>query len=712
MPGAPRTRTLAALERPRQDEDLDLRPLHGYAIAISTGAFLLFLVQPLIGKYVLPWFGGGPEVWSACLLFFQTLLLAGYTYAHLSARYIPPAWQALVHFVLLLAATLTLPMIPAAHWQPPDSSLPILRILLLLTATIGLPYFVLAATSPLMQSWYTRTYIQAVPYRLYALSNAASLAALACYPFLLEPLLPRVQQAHAWSLGWGVFALASAYCAFMMWRSTVRGSIPAAPHRKVSASQASEAQPVLTAAVRLLWLGLPAGATTVLLATTNVICLDLAATPFLWLLPLGLYLLSFILCFDHERWYVRRYYLGVFIVGVLAALWLVANPGVLPIGAQIVIHLGTLFACCMVCHGELYRLRPAASGLTGYYLIIAAGGALGGLCVAVLAPLLLSSYVDLHLGLLACGLFVLLADRSPVLRERRIWYGALIVAAGLGVALVEQGVLGTRHRDVLAQVRNFYGVLAVKERDAGNPVLHRRLLTHGTTIHGVQFLAPERRAEATAYYRPDSGVGRAWTHLAERPALRVGVVGLGVGTLATYGRADDLLRFYEINPEVTRLAHAYFTYLADTAAAVEIVHGDARLSLQREPAQHYDLLALDAFSSDAVPLHLLTREAFELYLRHLADDGILAVHISTQYLDLESVVLRLADHFGLSAALIISPGDELRALQSSSWVLMARRAELLEAPLIRTAVVRPPRDFHRVSLWTDDHVNLWQVLGR
>ncbi len=670
-----------------------------------------------MGKFLLPWFGGGPDVWSACLFFFQTLLLAGYAYAHLSIRYLKPRVQAALHVVVLAGALLALPILPDARWEPADSAYPAARILVMLAATVGLPYLLLASTSPLLQAWYARLTGGAPPYRLYALSNAASLLALASYPVIVEPLLTRQHQAYLWSAAWVIFALLSAGCALQASR---RAALPPEEPRRTNArvagrrgrprDEARATNPHPSLGTRLLWLSLPAGAVLVLLAATNVICLDLAAVPFLWMLPLCLYLLSFILCFAGERYYARRAWVVLFLLGVFAVISLTARPELAGARVQIVIHLVTLFACCMVCHGELYRLRPAPARLTTYYLTIAAGGALGGFAVTFLAPLLLRSYVDLQLGLLTCCVFALLADPSPALRQRRVLYAVLIAGIAVATLVLERSTDGSLDRGVVTRTRNFYGVLTLLEREVEDPTRHYHIMRHGTTIHGAQFAHPARQHLPTTYYSEETGVGLAMTSLADRPTLRVGVVGLGVGTLATYGRPGDRFRFYEINPAVTRMAQAHFTFLRDTPAQTEIAEGDARLVLQREPAQDYDLLALDAFASDAVPVHLLTREAFQTYLRHLRPDGILAAHVSTRHLDLEAVVLRLADDLGLYAVSIATPEDKPRCVFPATWVLLARHQAPLDHPAIRAAVTPPSRDFRRIAVWTDDRVNLLQVL--
>ena len=674
-----------------------------YALSIFVGAFLLFQIQPLIGKYILPWFGGGPEVWTTCMLFFQTLLLGGYVYAHLSIRFLRPRIQAGVHVVLLAGAVASLFVVSAAVQTPGEGSNPTLQILLLLTASIGLPYFVLSATSPLMQSWFSSIRSGVLPYRFFALSNAGALLALLSYPFVVEPLLSRQQQWVVWSAGLGVFALVSALCAFNLWKFARADNKPSADPQP----EAEHSGPIAISS-RLLWFALPAGASVVLLAVTNKICQDLAAIPFLWILPLSLYLLSFIICFDNAKWYFRRLFVAVFILTLIAVIYLRANEANVEIWIQVVLNLAALFAACMVCHGELYRLKPPPRHLTSYYLAIAAGGAIGGFFVAVIAPLVFDTYLELYLGLLGCALFALLADPNPAIRRRRWLWAALIVLVGVAAVAVEGNPAEDGDR-IVKRSRNFYGVLTLMEKDYDDPNRRRYVLQHGTTFHGLQFIAPSRRSEPTAYYGPDAG-GLTMLLLPRKTNLRIGVVGLGVGTLATYGKTGDLFRFYEINPEVTRLAETVFTYLSDTPAKVEIIMGDARVSMQREQPQMFDVLFLDAFSSDAIPVHLLTAEAFETYLRHLKDDGILAVHVSTQYLDIQSVIFKLAEHFDLRTAWIISDENEWEGVLSSNWILLTNNEQFLKTPQIQHSIGRVPPNFRRIRLWTDDYVSLMEVL--
>jgi hypothetical protein len=695
LPAAPHAP--AAPARPRVEWAL-------YALAIFTGAFLLFQVQPLIGRYVLPWFGGAPEVWTTCLLFFQSLLLAGYAYAHLSVRVLPGRAQAAVQLALLAAALAVLPIVPSEAWKPAGPDWPLARILLLLSVAVGLPYFVLASTTPLLQGWIARTRPGASPYWLYALSNAGSLLALVSYPFVLEPLLGRDQQAAGWGWALGAYAAFCGGCALAV--LTRPGRRPKPPP---AADAPGDALPPPRR--RLLWLALPAAASVELLAVTNKLTLDLAPVPFLWILPLALYLLSFVLVFQSERFYVRPVFLAAFLVSLGGVMALRIWPDVFGYLPRVVIYTSALFFCCMVCHGEVARMKPHPRHLTQYYLLIAAGGALGGVFVAVVAPRVFTDYTELYLGLLGACLFVLLADRtSRLARSRRKWLYVAGVLAVCVAAVVHGGPTGTRGYRAVASLRNFFGVLTVWEADADDPLMHRYLLQHGTTLHGVQFVHPSKRDEPTAYYGRDSGVGLAVENLPASRPRRIGVVGLGVGTLATYGREGDLLRFYEINPDVERVAREAFAYLSGSPAEVEVVLGDARVSMEGEPPQQYDLLVLDAFNSDAVPVHLLTVEAFELYLRHLRPDGIIACHISTQHLDLERVLLRLGEHFDLHTAWVETPGKPRLAVFSSDWILMSRSKAALSRPAVRSRRSEPPPGAADVDLWTDDHVNLLEIL--
>ena len=700
-----------------------------YALTIFTGAFLLFLVQPLIGKYILPWFGGAPAVWTTCMLFFQMLLLCGYAYAHVSARWLKPRAQAILHLVLLLAALALLPITPADSWKPTDATNPTLRILGLLLVSIGLPYFVLAATSPLMQHWFSRTNPGVSPFRLYALSNVGSMLALLSFPFYFETQFTRTLQARLWGWGLAVYAVSCGFCALKLWQAKdVEGRATSDEEKRTKAKIRNPQPPTLNlqppAFNRLLWLLLPACASTLLLATTNMICQEVAVIPFLWILPLSLYLLTFIICFDSPRWYVRLPF-GLALIAALGGVcWVLLQGTAASIVLQLSVYSGGLFICCMVCHGELYRLRPDPTHLTGYYLMIAAGGALGGLFVAIVAPLIFNNYYELQWGLLLCGalfLCVLAREREAgdEKRERKRAgkiqrYRKLILVGGVAGLLA----LGTAfwlqaHQFASARVdksRNFYGVLTVFKYDSDASDLHYLEFSHGRTLHGQQFTDPVRALWPTTYFSENSGIGLAMQAL---PAgnRRIGVIGLGAGTLAAYPQSGDYMRIYEINPEVGRIAASRFTYLANCKGKVEVTLGDGRLSLEREPPQDFDLLVLDAFNSDAPPVHLLTEQAFEIYERHLKTNGVIAVNISNKRVNLEPVVANLARHFGYKMTTIehLPPHDK-PWLMSSSWVLLSRNEEFINTPAIRLAGRPLLTDPASIPLWTDDFASLFQIL--
>jgi SAM-dependent methyltransferase len=639
---------------------------------------------------------------------------------------------------------------------------------------------------------------------LYALSNGGSLLALVSYPFVIEPRLTRHAQAQLWGWGLVLYALGCVWCAANVWKSSgpiISGSVSNAE----KAADKDQSSPSPSLIDRALWLLLPACASVLLLAITNKLCQDVAVVPFLWVLPLGLYLLSFIICFDSSRWYARFPFALGLAAAASAICWALFHPADLSVWKQLLIYSGGLFVCCMVCHGELYRLRPEPRYLTGYYLLIAAGGALGGLFVAVMAPLLFTDYYELHWGLAACALlFTCLCIRDAVrMRGRSFdektkraetatrwravlrsslgapgewnWLGATLPLlvfwgldrffAGFGqelgqapnrsfiimraalwgmllvlvISWIARGklkrfrhwprltccwlVLGTAGLGtslwmqalksgggVVYISRNFYGVLTVYERELQTTNDHYFLLRHGRITHGLQFVEPKQALWPTAYYGEESGIGLAMQALPDRGA-RLGLVGLGVGTLTAYSRPDDVVRIYEINPEVEKVARTRFTYLNRCACKVEVVPGDARLSLEREPSQQFDLLALDAFNSDSIPVHLLTREAFEVYDRHLKTNGILALHISNHYLDLEPVVAGLAQRFHFQSARI--EYDEMPDqwwLYPSTWVLLTRDPNLLSSPELAVATSTPSTNSPAVPLWTDDYASLFRIL--
>ena len=658
---------------------IQVRLLYGGTIFLSS--FLLFLIQPIFAKLILPWFGGSAAVWTICLVFFQTMLLLGYLYAHVLARRVPSRYQIILHVGLLAAALLLLPVMPGSFWKPANGEDPTWRILGLLTAVLGLPYFLLSATNPLLQSWYPG----AQPYRLFALSNAGALLALAAYPVWIEPRIPTRIQDICWSIAFAGFV---AFCAMSAWMRARTGL------------SKSSADPLR--GQQIIWIALAAGGSMLLLATTNQLTQNVAAVPFLWTLPLSIYLLTFILCFESTRWYRRGLFLRLLAIALGSVAYAVYDIQLSEaiLVAVPILALG-LFIGCMYCHGELNQRKPADGDLTSFYLMIALGGALGATVVGLLAPAIFSAVYELPLSLLLVAALAWWLNWRSGWPQRLLW---AVVTLAIIVAVVAE--FQGYHRGAVVMIRSFYGSLRVV--DSSESGAQVRSLYHGTVKHGSQWLSPERRAMPTSYYGPPSGVGLALRNCCGG-RKRVGVIGLGAGTLCAYGQPGDEFHFYEINPQVIALANSQFSYLRDTRAQVEVTPGDARLSLEREPSQRFDVLVVDAFSGDAIPVHLLTTEAFALYLRHLKPAGILAIHVSNQYLDLAPVVHQIASVYGYQALLIHTTRDEERLLSSATWVLATQNREFLERPEIADASHSiPPRSGLR--LWTDDYSNLLQVV--
>ena len=664
-----------------------------HAATIFLSSFLLFMVQPLIARLILPWFGGTAAVWTTCMLFFQTVLLAGYAYAHATNARLAPRTQALVHTILLVVALALLPIAPREYWKPLGEEEPVSYILLLLLATVGLPYFLLSATSPLLQAWFVRARPGQDPYRLFAISNLASVLALVSYPFVVEPYLGNQQQVWIWS---GLFAVFALLCAGVSWIGTAQGVVTQAANE--------EADKPPSRADYALWLALSAIGSVMLLAVTNHITQNIASIPLLWLAPLTLYLVTFILAFEGRSLYRPAYWWSAVLVWTGGMVWLLVDKDhQFDLWLQLGIYLSGLFVACMFCHGELYRSRPQARHLTAFYLTISAGGALGGLLVAVVAPLVFNGYFELGVGLVALALLASVRYAALNISARIASLAVLLGAAGCAVY---DGI--KYQKDVTVSSRNFYGVMRVKEYGTPGGDDHMRRLLHGVILHGEQYLHETRRHTATTYYQVTSGVGVAILSLRERPGNRVGVIGLGTGTIASYGRQGDTYRFYDINPQVVTVAKRDFTYLSDSGARIEVALGDARLNLEREPAQGFDVLAVDAFSSDSIPVHLITREALAVYLRHMKPDGIVAFHVSNRFLNLVPVVARLAEENGAQAVLVDEESEEDRT--TSTWVLVSRDQKALERPEIVEAGASEPETRDDWRTWTDDYSNLVQIL--
>jgi len=676
------------------------------AATIGLGAFLLFLVQPLLAKRILPWFGGSAAVWTACMLFFQVLLLGGYLYAHLLQK-LAAKRQATVQLVLLAASILVLPLSPDPGWKPGLPGDPTFRILGLLAATVGLPYLLLSSTSPLVQAWLARERPGWQPYRLFALSNAGSLAALLGYPVLIEPFLVLGVQAWVWTAGYGVYVLCAAG---MVWRAKELPEIPGSALNAETTQVADEVRP--QSRLRFLWVLLAFAPSLLLLSVTSHLCTNVAPIPFLWVLPLCLYLLSFIICFDNPRWYVRKAFVGLVVPALLGMGWLMLPDNVhSPVRIQVIVFSGALFVACMTAHGELARLRPTPKYLTGFYLSLSFGGALGGIFAGLLAPRIFSTLAEFPIALVLMAVLIFIAwmrdSGEGTGRSVRLGGGLLLSICATVLALMSVRLEREQARSSLAQVRNFYGVLRVVERYEDRERM--RLLVHGNINHGGQFLAGDLALNPTTYYGSDSGVGLSLKLLREKGRLKFGVVGLGSGTLADYARPGDLVRVYEINPLVANLARGWFQAIPECKGKAEIVMGDARLSMEREPPQAYDLIAVDAFSSDSIPVHLLTREAFQQYRRHLSLGGVVAVHISNRYLDLGPVLLAEAQGGGWKILEVSNAEDDEAGVFTSDWVLMSQDGELFKRDEIAKAGVLPESK-RSLRRWTDDFSNLYRIL--
>ena len=667
-----------------------------YALTIFIGAFLLFQIQPIIARLILPWFGGAAAVWSACLLFFQVVLLLGYLYSHLLIRHLRPKTQFIVHATALAASLVLLRVIPNPAWKPHGGEDPVLRIVLLLAACVGLPYFLLASTGPLLQAWYARTHHVAFPYRLFAVSNLGCLLALLSYPVIIEPLVAASNQARMWSVSYASFCL---LCGVAAWRSRVP-AVPSPPMLEGDAIVFDE-QPTWFA--QAYWVALSACSSTLLISITNYVSQNIASVPFLWILPLSLYLLSFILTFEHDRWYRPGMYVGLLAISLSGMCYGLAKfDGSTALKYVIPLFAGAFFVCCMFCHGELARRKPHSLHLTGYYLCIALGGALGGIFVGALAPRIFRGFFELPVGVFACAVLAAVAFHR-VHKYLFILWGLLTVVLAFTLFTQERLVV----KGAILMVRNFYGSIRVLQDGQLTDEYATRTLVNGTITHGLQYLAADRRRLATTYYGRQTGIGVAILNT-RHSAQRVGVIGLGAGTIAAYGRPGDYYRFYDINPLVIEIARRQFTYLMDCQAKVDIVLGDGRLSLEREPNQNFDVLVVDAFSSDSIPVHLLTREAFRLYFRHIRPGGILAVHVSNSHLDLEPVVEKIASSLGVQN-LNVDTEDGEDLVYGATWILVTNQTDLFRQPAF-AAAGRPVRPKPALRLWTDDYSNLIQIL--
>jgi hypothetical protein len=731
-----------------------------FTLSLFTSATLLFLVQPMFAKMVLPKLGGTPAVWITCMVFYQAALLGGYVYAHLITSRLGVKRQLVLHLVLLLSAFLFLPIGMASAGTPPVEANPIPWLFMLLLLSVGLPFLVISTTAPLLQKWFALTLHPAArdPYFLYVASNLGSMMALLGYPILVEPHLTLAQQSWAWSLGYGLLATLIVVCGVILWRSPGRqplDNFPPAPSSAVIPEAPANISGTVNWRRRFWWILLALAPSSLLLGVTEFITTDIAAVPLLWVVPLALYLFTFCLAFA-PRPLVRLDSMvraQPFFILALAILFLwkmqSAGPWV------ILLHLLTFFVTAMVCHGELAQSRPPTAYLTEFYLWIAVGGVLGGLFNALVAPLVFKVVVEYPLAIvLACLLRPGRNDDQRHSHSRRLDFGlplalglvlfavvkgfyihhstaALLVTIscltamlcysfanrplrfGLGVAVIMIGgtLVGSSGFGLIHGERSFYGVLQVMS----DPDRDYHLLYHGSTLHGAQSIDPARQREPLTYFCPRGPVGQVFEAFHEAGTPReVAILGLGTGSLACYAAIGQHWTFYEIDPAVERIARdtRYFTYLRDCPAKLEVILGDARLSLTKAPDRQYGLIVFDAFSSDAVPIHLIDREAIKLYLDKLANGGLMVFNISNRYLDLQPVLANLAQDQGLVALVqehFVTEADKDAYYVNSMWVVMARRPGDL-GRLAKNGAWQPVHGKPGARLWTDDFSDVFSAL--
>jgi hypothetical protein len=687
---------------------------------VFLSAFLLFQVQPLISKAILPWFGGSPSVWTTCMIFFQSLLVAGYAYAHFLNRS-PNRWRNfLIHTGLLAAAASLLPVVPGVTWKPLDGQQPVVRILLLLAATVGLPYLMLASSGPLLQSWFSQLFPNRSPYRLYALSNAGSLLALLTYPWFVETNFTLQQQGWWWGILFLCYAIAGIGLNWILASRAPIGEVldPSGPQEHAASIDWFH------------WVALPALATIALLSVTNHLCRDVAVVPFLWIAPLVLYLLSFIATFEWERFYARRPWSRWLVLATLLVVatifhqelqsftksvgleWQISKWLRKPI-VEIPICLFWLFCICVVCHGEAVTRKPPSYQATRFYLSLSAGGAIGGIFVGIVCPMVMNHYWEFHgslfLGAILAAM-ILSQELTRFAPQSNRFRKTLSRALPLGTVLVGASLLPSAWSDpVLARKRGFYGVISVRELDRDRPIQHGRGLYNGKILHGFQFLDPSRKNAATTYYGPDSAPDAVIQYFKGiKKPLRVGVIGLGVGTIATYLASEDRLCYYEIDPLVIEIQDKFFTYYNDCPADKQIVLGDARIQMERQEPQEFDAIFVDAFSGDAIPVHLLTIEAMAVYEKHLAIGGVVAFHISNRYLNLHPVIDGLAKSKGLHSIRLHTTKADGFHTTASDWIVLTKDPLLEEQPPFD--LLHIPLDPSPPLLWTDQSSSLWDVL--
>ncbi|MEM5552654.1 fused MFS/spermidine synthase [Pseudoalteromonas neustonica] len=680
-----------------------------FLITIFLSSFLLFQIQPILAKMALPIFGGGAAIWTACMLFFQLFLLLGYLYSHCLTRLSKLNHQVSIHCTLIALSLLLLPITSFTkstifEWQTPQ-----LEIIFSLLLSIGFPYFLLSATAPLIQKWYSTIEINKEPYRLYSLSNLASLLALLSYPFVIEPIFNTTLQANIWSTLYTLFAVFMLLSGYRLYNTQTTNSENTAKNTAVE-------KPIKVSRI-LLWLLLSATSVTVMVSTTNAMTINIPPTPFLWILPLCIYLLSYIICFNTEKWYVRKYWLTLFCGCSIASLLMFFIGTQFNIITQIVIYTLILFSACMLCHGELFSLKPKKHALTWFYLIMALGGVVGSAFTSIIAEYLFTQYYEFLIAivlvyLLFCWSVYSQQNTASLSKQLKKHNMHLMLMAAIALTLFGGYFLKLNNlynQEDIYTSRNFYGTLTVKDfTNTEQPV---RMLFDGSTSHGTQLLSTDNTIP-TSYYRENTGVSLALQHF-KNETTKVGIIGLGTGTLASYGNAGDEYVFYELNPHVEIAANRYFSYLSASKADVSVRLGDARITLQNElkqqGSQQYQILIVDAFSSDSIPVHLLTLEAFELYWQHLENDGLLVLHISNNHLDLLPLVATLSEKAGMQMQHFYSASDDENE-HTAEWIVVTNNQDFYLDNSIKKRATYFSLNKEQRILWTDSYSNLISII--
>jgi len=682
-----------------------------FAATMTLAGFLLFQVQLVLGKYILPWFGGSASTWLVCMLFYQVALLAGYAHAYAITQPLAMRRQVQLQVVVLMASLLLLPIAPSDSWKPQDAGDPTWRILGLLAACVALPYIALATTTPLLSRWLAHIEPTLNPVRFFAASNVGSFLGLLTYPFLFERVLTSAQQTRWWSWAYVLYAALFVVCGMLTWRR----AHDSGRNQSGAASERAGSDPWL------MWVGYSALGSALLVATTNAITQWSAVVPFLWVVPLSLYLVTFVTTFAYPRAYHRLAFGGAFLLLAGSSFLQEVPESSLALFQQLVLQAAILFAGCMICHGELVRLQPEPARLPKFYLAVAAGGALGGICVVLLAPAAFSDYFEhpLVLSIIAAIAFLHMlpraATRAPALITTAVASMAGVFFLGsLAVAFREE-VAGNA---LVERARNFYGVVKIVRRNQHDPQSANMALLQAGIDQGGQYLAPERRMETICGFNKESGLGLALAHQARRrdgAPLRIGVIGLGAGMIASLAREGDTMRYYEINPALLQLTSRHFTFLYQSKAKIDVELGDARLVLERQlkqnDPQNFDVLVLDAFRGASPPMHLMTKEAFSVYLGHLAQNGILAVNFELDTFEVAPLHRGMAKLFGLTVRWLETPAETDDCRYAISWALYSRDKAFFETREVRRSISRW-RDRGKSELvWTDEDSNLMSIIN-